>query len=64
MGFKEARIKAGLTALEASRKLNISPAAVYQWEDGSALPQTKRLPEIAGLYGCTVDDLLEVSNEH
>ena len=41
------------------KALNVSDAAVYQWETGAFLPSTKRLPEIAKLYGVTVDELLK-----
>lgn len=58
MSFKKAREKAGLTVLQASRALEVSPVAVYKWEDGRTAPDSRRLPDIAKLYGCTVDDLL------
>lgn len=63
MGFREARQKAGFTVLEASRKLEVSTEAVYRWEDGTYLPSGKRLPEIAKLYGCAVDELLSDSTK-
>lgn len=59
MGFKDARIKAGLSVAEVMAALNVSDAAVYQWESGKNTPKGKRLPELAKLYGCTVDDLLK-----
>ena len=43
--------------------LNVSDAAVYQWETGINLPSAKRLPEIAKLYGVTVDELLKDNGE-
>lgn len=58
MGFKEARERAGLTVLQAARSFEVSPVAVYKWEDGKTAPEARRLPEIAKLYGCTVDELL------
>lgn len=58
MNFKRARENAGLTVLQASRALEVSPVAVYKWEDGRSAPSSQRLPHIAELYGCTVDDLL------
>lgn len=58
MGLKEARKRAGLTAREAALSLGVTFQNVYNWENGSYLPPTKRLPEIAKLYGCTVDELL------
>lgn len=58
MGFRSARIKSGLTVLQAADRLGVSDAAVYQWETGVYLPTAKRLKEIAALYHCTVDELL------
>lgn len=58
MGFREARIKSGMSVAQVMDKLSVSDAAVYQWETGVTLPNAKRLPDIAKLYGVTVDDLL------
>ena len=59
MGFKEARTKAGLSVATVMKALGVSDAAVYQWETGVTIPSGKRLPEIAKLYGCSIDDLLK-----
>ena len=37
----------------------MTDAAVYMWETGKQAPRASRLPEIAELYGCTVDELLK-----
>lgn len=58
MGFKECRIRAGLTAAQAAEALGVSREAVFSWERGKYSPEAKRLPQIAGLYRCTVDELL------
>lgn len=58
MNFREARIKSGLSVSQVMEALNVSDAAVYQWETNATMPSAKRLPEIAALYGCTVDELL------
>lgn len=63
MGFRNARIKSGLSALQAAEALGVSDAAVYQWETGAFLPNAKRLTEIAKLYHCTVDELLKKDEE-
>ena len=63
MGFFNARKKAGLTQDEAAKALNITGAAICQWEKGKNLPDARKLPQIAKLYGCTVDDLLSEDNE-
>ena len=64
MRLKEARRKAGLTAKDVALALGVTFQNVYNWENGSYLPPTKRLPELAKLYGCTVDDLLAGQVEH
>ena len=58
MGFRNARIAAGLSVSQVMEALKVSDAAVYQWETGVTAPSSKRLPEIAKLYGCTIDELL------
>ena len=63
VGFKQARINAGLSVRQVMKALDVSDAAVYQWETGVFLPSAKRLPEIAKLYGTTVDELLKDNGE-
>ena len=63
MSFRSARKKRGISALEAAEKLGVTDAAIYQWECGISLPTAKRLPEIAKLNGCTIDELLEKDKE-
>lgn len=58
MALKRMRKRAGLTARDAALALGVTFQNVYNWENGSYLPPAKRLPEIAKLYGCTVDELL------
>lgn len=59
MSFRGARIKAEMSVLNAAKALGVTDAAVYQWETGMYIPTGKRLPEIAKLYGVTVDELLK-----
>lgn len=58
MGFKQARVNAGMTAAEAAKSIGVSEQAVFCWERGDYLPNSRRLTDVAKLYGCTVDDLL------
>lgn len=63
MRFKRCREDMGLTQTEAAEKLNVSQSTVSMWETGSNLPRVEKLREIAGLYNCTVDDLLKEERE-
>lgn len=58
MNFRTARLSAGLSVAQVVDALSVSDAAVYQWETGVTTPNTKRIIEIAKLYGVTVDYLL------
>lgn len=65
MNFVKAREAAGLSIAEAAQRLGITPAAIYQWESGDTFPDGRRLPEIARVYGTSVDELLkEETNDH
>lgn len=46
-----------LTQEQAAEKLGVSPQSVSRWECGNTYPDVMLLPEIARLYGVTVDDL-------
>lgn len=60
MGFRSAHEAAGLTVKQAAQALGVSIQALYQWERVENYPEGRRLKEIAELYKCTVDELLEV----
>lgn len=58
--LKRRRLQAAIpTQSEAAKSLGIEPSAVGKWERGEAKPRIERLPAIAELYGCTVEDLLK-----
>lgn len=58
MGFRSARKAAGLTLEQAGLRLGVSAAAISMWETGKAMPEARRLIDIAKAYDCTVDELL------
>lgn len=62
MGFREARINAGLSVREVMAAMGVSDAAVYQWETGVTIPRGKMLKKLSELYACTVDELLADSS--
>ena len=47
-----------MSQVEASKALNVTPAAVCIWESGAAKPTADNLAALARLYGCTTDELL------
>lgn len=57
--FKHARMLAGLKQSELAKALGISTVAVSAWEHGRALPNVKRLGQVAKLLNTTPEKLLE-----
>nr|DAY12377.1 MAG TPA: helix-turn-helix domain protein [Caudoviricetes sp.] len=52
------RERAGLTQVQISKVLDIPQSTIASWETGRALPRADKLPQIAKLLKCTVDELL------
>lgn len=60
-GIKERREKLGLSQRDLAKKMNVSQATVAMWETGVTSPIAKRLPILAKLLKCKIDDLLKGS---
>lgn len=57
--MRERRLRGAIpTQREVAKALGVKPSAVSKWERGLAKPRADKLPAIANLYGCTVDQLL------
>ena len=56
------RIHCGLTQGQVAERLLLSVQAVSKWETGKNLPDIMLLPEIADLYGVTIDELFRELN--
>jgi len=53
-----ARKEKNMTQMELADQLNISFQAVSNWERGVSMPDISKLPELAELFGMSVDELL------
>lgn len=58
MFVKQHRMRAGLRQEDIAEKLGIDRSAVAKWEAGENLPRADKLPQLARLLNCTVDELL------
>lgn len=58
MSFSSARIKTGLSQAAVAERMGVTDAAVSMWETGKTRPRASLLVKLAGLYCCTVDELL------
>ena len=52
-----------MTQMELADEMNISFQAVSNWERGNSMPDISKLPELAELFGITVDELLGCKSE-
>lgn len=56
--LKAARVNAGMTQIEAAKKLGISKGTLASYEMYRTKPDVERAQQIADLYGTTVDRLI------
>lgn len=54
----ELRRRANLSQEDFAEKLGVSRQAVSKWERGEAYPDTDNLITISGMFGVTIDELL------
>ena len=52
-----------MTQTELADKMDVSFQAVSNWERGNSMPDISKLPELAALFGCTVDEILNEKSE-
>lgn len=57
--IRELRKARGLTQTELATQLGVSQACVAMWEGGTAVPSTDKLPILANVLGCSIDDMFK-----
>lgn len=57
------RRRAGITVAQLAKRLSVTRATIYFWEQGRYLPNAGLLPELAEILGCSIDDLFADHNE-
>ncbi len=63
LNISELRKSKNMTQMELADLMNISFQAVSNWERGSSMPDISKLPELAALFGVTIDELLGEKSE-
>ena len=57
--MKERRLRGAIpTQREVAKILGVQESAVSKWERGITKPRADKLPILAKLYGCTIEELL------
>lgn len=57
MKLQELREAAGFSKSEVARRLGVDLSTVCHWERGAAVPRTDKLPALADMLGCSIDNL-------
>ena len=52
-----ARVNAELTQETVAERMQISPATLSKWENGTSEPSLSQFKKIAELYGISIDDI-------
>lgn len=61
--ISELRRERNMTQMELADQMGISFQAVSNWERGNSMPDISKLPELAGLFGVSIDELLGEKSE-
>lgn len=62
--IKALRKKAGVTQSELAEQLGYKTASIIaMWENGERKPPSDKLPELAKILGCSIDDLFDKKGE-
>ena len=59
MNIKKKRTEANLTQKDIADAFYVSQATVAKWETGETKPRADKLPDLAKILGCTIDELFE-----
>ncbi len=61
--IKQLRLRKGITQDTLAKALNVSFQTISKWENNVSMPDIQLLPEIAVYFGCTIDDLFNLSEQ-
>ena len=57
------RKEQGMTQLELAEKMGVTDKAVSKWERDLSFPDVASLPKLAGIFGLSVDALIQAKGE-
>ena len=49
----------GITRVQLADAMGVSTMAVHKWVSGQAYPSADKLPQLARLLNCTIDELFD-----
>ena len=57
------RKELGMTQLELAEQMGVTDKAVSKWERELSCPDIESLPKLAGIFGMSVDELMQIKTE-
>lgn len=57
MNLKNRRIECGFTQEYLANLLGINRSTVSMWETGESMPRADKLPKLAAILGCSINDI-------
>ena len=61
--FRQKRLEQDMSVRDVALALGVTETCVCQWELGQHLPTGRRIVDVARLYECTADELLNGSRD-
>lgn len=61
MNIGDLRKSKNLTQEELATMLGVTRSTVAMWETGEVLPRTDKLPALAKIFGCKIDELFNAN---
>lgn len=61
--LQQLRMREGLTQEKVARNLGLNRSTIGKWEAGDSFPRAAMIPQIAILYKCTVEDILNLISD-
>ena len=59
MNLKRLREAKDMTQAELAAAAGVAQSAVGNWESGIRMPTADKLPKLAAILGCTIDELFK-----
>ena len=64
MKIKHFREKANISQADLSKVLDVDRSTISKWETGAANPPASKIPQIANVLRCNIEDLFEEKKIH
>ena len=57
MKIETLRLLKKMTQDQLASEIGVARSTIAMWESGEAMPRADKLPELARILGCSIDDL-------